>query len=274
MNQSEKIEFLKTVHSYINGDLNPDEIDELWKLFLTDREAFELFETELHLRSYIREQGDSASGVHELPNNGNVSQESSNRYKMWVLSAAAVFLIVIGMQFFSIEGENSPQDLAITDISSSDLVGAELLRSDEEQSPSLNVMINRAVAEAYEGDYPAAIQLFEQIRDANPEGETGTLTYLNLGILYYNTGQYQSSADSFRKVVNAEGQPDHRYEKAWWFMGNAYLNLGEMKQAREAIYSAYTLDGRFNKPALALLKKIDLRLGGETALPAPEQLGR
>jgi hypothetical protein len=47
-----------------------------------------------------------------------------------------------------------------------------------------------------------------------------------------------------------------------------------MEQAREAIYSAYSFNGRFNKPALALLKKIDLRLGGETALPAPEQLGR
>jgi hypothetical protein len=44
-------------------------------------------------------------------------------------------------------------------------------------------------------------------------------------------------------------------------MGNAYINLEKLKEARDAIHHTYTMDGIYRKPALRLLKKLDHKLG-------------
>jgi hypothetical protein len=50
-------------------------------------------------------------------------------------------------------------------------------------------------------------------------------------------------------------------EKAYWYLGNALINIGELEEARSAVYEAYKLEGIFRKPAFRLLKKLSSDLG-------------
>jgi hypothetical protein len=50
-------------------------------------------------------------------------------------------------------------------------------------------------------------------------------------------------------------------EKAYWYMGNALVNIGELEAAQEAVFQAYQLDGIFRNPAFRLLKKLSDDLG-------------
>ena len=49
-----QIEIMKRIDRYIRGELNQQEIDELWIGFLEDPQWYDWFEAELHLINLIR----------------------------------------------------------------------------------------------------------------------------------------------------------------------------------------------------------------------------
>ena len=54
MKEKDIIGIQKQIHAFIGGKLNQHEIDELWIEFLKDPDWYDIFETELHLRSIAR----------------------------------------------------------------------------------------------------------------------------------------------------------------------------------------------------------------------------
>jgi len=51
MKKKDIVRIQKQIHAYVGGRLNQHEIDELWIEFLKDPDWYDIFETELHLRS-------------------------------------------------------------------------------------------------------------------------------------------------------------------------------------------------------------------------------
>jgi tetratricopeptide (TPR) repeat protein len=96
---------------------------------------------------------------------------------------------------------------------------------------------------------------------------------MNLGILFYNSGEYESARTHFQSITEIENIEDHQKEKSWWFLGNALLNLDQPRAAREAVFNAYSMNGRYQSAALSLLKKLDVRLGNIPSGESPERLG-
>lgn len=271
MKEQEKIQLLEQIDRYIRGELSQDEIDELWKQFLQHPEWYDWFETELHLRSLIkkgkRPNFNTNDPVNRKPNS------SLKKYRGWIYAAAAAVLLVIGLQFFSYEQSEPVSGFALAEIDQSNLIGADVLRSDDGPSEELDVAINEALATAYEGETDKAIAEFQELLAESPNNQQQARIEMNLGILFYNNGDYESAKNHFRSIVEIENIEDYQKEKAWWFLGNAYLNVDEPRAAREAVFNAYSMNGRYQSAALNLLKKLDVRLGNIPSGSTPEKLG-
>ncbi len=262
MNTKENIEILAKIERYILGELSQEEIDDLWVEFLKNPEYYKWFETELHLRGLAR-KGINPFEEKQPETVDETESEISkiNSIKTWVLAAAATVLLVVGLQFFSVSEEESTNRWAIASIEHTEMVGADVLRSDEEEVSDFEVSINEALSAAYEEEFDEAIEKFEWLYEQAPNNLQRAKIGMNLGILHYNLSEYEPAKTYFQSVLETEEIERFVEEKAWWFLGNAHLNLRELEEAREAVFNAYSLDGRFQNPALSLLKKLDVRLG-------------
>lgn len=279
MKEQEKIQLLKKIDKYIKGELSQDEIDELWKQFLQNPEWYDWFETELHLRSLIK-KGKKPTFTNSTNDNYSVDEDSSGstqsnikRYRGWIYAAAAAVILAIGLQFFSFDQNEPLPSLAIADIEQSHLIGADVLRSGESSTENLDVAINDALATAYDGETEDAIAKFQELLNQSPDERQQARIEMNLGILFYNAGNFEAASNHFESVTSIESIEEYQKEKSWWFLGNALLNMEQPRAAREAIFNAYSMDGRYQSAALSLLKKLDVRLGNIPAQDSPEQLG-
>ncbi|MEX0646233.1 MAG: tetratricopeptide repeat protein [Balneolaceae bacterium] len=260
-------EIIIQIDNYINGKLDTREIDLLWVKFLENPDWFEWFETELHLRYLVNKN--KKSSIHPL--DPPVRQASPIRkYKNWMMAAAAVVIISFGLQFLFFAEGDLAGELAFEQISRSELIGADILRSDSQQTDPLDISINEALAAALENDIDMAIEKFRAILTQSPDTQQRARTEMNLGILLYNQADYENARTHFEAVTQINTLSKFFEEKAWWFLGNTFLNLQQLDDARDAVFNAYSLDGRYKKPALALLKRLDMELGN--VLPGDEQV--
>lgn len=245
-------DIIKKIDQYIRGGLSAREIDKLWIKFLINPEYFDWFETELHLRHLI--QKNRPSRIHSL-----ISYKKSilKDVKTWILAAAAMVAISFGLQFFG----SSVQDLAIRQIEPSELMGADVLRSDTQQADPLDIAINEALATAYEDEIEEAIARFRNIMEAAPAHRQRVRVEMNLGILHYNESEYQQAAEHFKALTGLDLQSKYIEEKSWWYLANSYLNLGQLEDAQEAAFTTYSLDGRYKSPAKILLDRLYTELG-------------
>ena len=257
MNNKENIEITILIDKYIKGELSQAEIDDLWIKFLENPEYYDLFETDLHMRNLAKK------GVNPLEaepsENANKSIWSS--YKTWAYAAAAAVSLALLLQLFTIGQADSASELALASIDQNEMTGADVLRSDDEDDSDINVSINQALSLAYTDKADDAIETFKTLLDQSLDEDQRVRVEMNLGILYYNKTEYSEAKEYFKSILETDIIESHIEEKAWWFLGNTHLNLDELEEAREAVYNTYILDGRFQNPALALLKRLDLELG-------------
>lgn len=266
MNNEKKIEILKKIDRYIRGKLNQQEIDELWMIFLQHPETYKWFETELHLQSLIKKGKNPFADAEKSTGQSEPSDESRKTsnirsIRTWVMAAAASVLLVVGLQFFSMSEEESINKWALSSIDHTELMGADILRSDDEEAAEMDVLMNQALSAAYEEEFEEAIETFILLLEKEPSSLKKARIELNLGIIHYNLMDYEQAKQRFQSVLETDEIDPNFEEKAWWFLGNAQLNLQELSEARKAVFNAYSMDGRFQNPALALLKKLDVRLG-------------
>lgn len=270
MNDQEKIELQQTIDQYIKGELSQDEIDELWIEFLKQPEWYDWFETQVHLSSLIKKGKRPSFTKGENPSDAT---QSSIDYKVWFYAAAAAVILAISLQFFTFEQQQPIPSLALTEIEQSNLIGADVLRSTDTPAENLDVAINDALATAYNGETEEAIEQFQELLNESPNNTQQVRIEMNLGILFYNSGNFESAKNHFQSITEMDGIEDYEEEKSWWFLGNVLLNLNHPRQAREAVFNAYSMDGQYQSEALALLKKLDRRLGNIQPENTPEKLG-
>ena len=259
MSEKEHIKILKTIEKFILGELSQSQIDDLWVEFLKKPEYYKLFETELYMRGLAR-KGVKPNFSDDI---GQVNEPAVSyiyKYRVWFAATAAALLITIGLQFFSINEQQAMQQWALSSIDTSEMLGAEIFRSDEPDVASIDIGINEALALAFDNETVIAIERFRDLLALSPTETQRARIEVNLGILLYNVTAYESAAVHFESAVSSDEIDRNLKEKAYWFLGNAYLNIGQVNEARDAVFEAYTLSGRFQSPALALLKKLDQRI--------------
>jgi len=259
---SEK-EIYREITRYIDGDLSKEEVDDLWAQFVDNPEYYKWFETELHLRDLSKKASDfNIHSIHSEPAKNEQSSFWKNS-KGWLLAVAAIIVISFGLQLFSTGDTTIYHPDSISQIDLNEMSGSDILRSEGDFSQSMDIEINRALASAYEEDLEGAVKKFRALLLQDPDPQQKARIELNLGILYYNMANYEQARLFFESVANTDAMNRFFKEKAWWFLGNAYLNLEMLEEARQAVRNAYQSDGIYVEAAQTLLQKLDQKIGNE-----------
>ncbi len=255
MKKQEKLKFLRQIEQYTRGQLNQEEIDELWKKFLQYPDYYRLFEVELHLRNLIHKG--------EVPHFFNDPSESRliGTYagiRSWIYATAAAILIVIGLQFFTVPEDAILRNMALANIELTELAGIDIYRSNEEVPDELDTAINESIVLAFENAPDLAISRFTQLlaEPLNPLQKHNVK--MNLGILHYNAADYEKAITFFKSSTNNFLENASIEENVFWFLGNSYLQMADYESARDALIKVYSLSGRFEEAAATIIRKIDI----------------
>lgn len=257
MKETEKIELLEKIDSYIKGRLSQEEIEDLWIEFLKYPDIFHYFETEVQIQDMIKDR--------DIPESFQIDRveepkREASSYKVWAYAAAAAVILALGLQFFAIQQPGADTSrLALTEIELDEMIGSDIYRS-EDEILEFDMQINHAIAMAYNDSLDKAIKTFRELLEKDLNDRQLARAELNIGILLYNNGEYEEAKNHFERVIRLESVHESFIEKGWWLYGNALLNTGDVEGARDAVNLAYGMNGRFQKPALALLKKLDAEL--------------
>lgn len=79
---------------------------------------------------------------------------------------------------------------------------------------------------------------------------------MNLGILQYNASKYEAGIRYFSNAIKHAGKLNLLKERAWWYMGNAYINIHQLKHAQSAVSNAHSIGKIYKSEESALLKRL------------------
>lgn len=249
-------EIRRQIDAYIKGNLEESEIQELWNTFAKDPDLLEILELEVNIKELIRRESDAhGKGLNDQPPIRKLPKWT------WHAAAAAAILLVIMVQLFRIDNTLSLDQMVVQNIEPNQIETANSLRAKKVRNTSADSLLNLGFQAFISGDDKRALALYEEVI-SEYEGEPyGSKAYLNKGIIHYNLSEFEQAIASFEQSI--ERVEDNRMvtEKAYWYLGNALINTGNLEEARHAVTKTFQLDGVFRSPAFRLLKKLNEELG-------------
>lgn len=118
-----------------------------------------------------------------------------------------------------------------------------------EQDPdNLYALFYMGLIKADMKDYKRAVILLEKVVKANPRLQP-RLLYSNLGIAYFNTGNYHKAVQSLQTAA----QIGTGSGKVHYYLGLSYMKLGQFENARIPLEKAVQIGGNTDEAKKALI---------------------
>ena len=248
----------KQIDAYIKGRLSEKEAQELWEELLMHPEYIELLNTEIGVQSIVTEGNEQQPPAEDERH--SLIHTLQNSWK-WVGAAAAVALLVVSINFFSMDSKHSLKELSINNINlSENLSSAPVLRSKRGQVTPEDSLLNLGFKAAVDGDLTKAVTLYDKIIQDYPDLPAAVQAYLNKGIIQFNKTKFEGAILSFKAVTEKADKESFTKEKGFWYLGNAYINTDSLEEAHAAIFQAYSMNGIYRTSARDVLKKLDDKL--------------
>lgn len=262
-NESRDIELEKQIDAYVKGKLTEEQARQLWAKLLLRPDYIELLETELGVKTILDKQAaEKESENAGAAEPGGVVYKMRRSWKWMSAAAAAVILLVVSVTLFQSESEQTLKQLTLAEINIvENLSSAPVVRSDTQQQTAVDSMLNRGYQFAISGDLDGALKIYDRIIEQYGESTVVAEAYLNKGIIQFNRDDYAAAITAFRSVLQNVRENPVTEEKAYWYLGNAYVHTEDLELAREAINNAYTMDGIYRESASRLLHRLDQELG-------------
>ncbi len=241
----------KQIDAYVKGELTEEQISDLWVEFAKNPALLDDLELEVGVYDLIKKESASSkkAPVKSLPS------------WTWHAAAAAVLVLVALVQLFQIPSKTSLDEFLVAEIGIDQIETSNGIRAKEMVVSAADSILNLGFSELVAGKPNRALSLFnEVIRDYDVEPYSSK-AFLNKGIVYYNTAEYDSSIVAFLFALDRVSESKMIEEKAYWYLGNAYANVNELEKAREAVFQAYLLDGVFRESSFLLIQKLNYDLG-------------
>lgn len=238
INQNQSIE--DRITRYVNTRLNDEEVEQLWADLIASPYYYDYLKT--------------AANVKYLLNQEKTKQANIQKRRYWMAIAASI-AITIGILSLVFQFNRTANTLKPLD----NLAFANM-RSAEVMNNTPQSQIQRGINFANSGKVTKAITLFTKIKEENENFRIKSMADLNLGIVYYNKHNYQKAIQSFKDVISTDKSDVLMKEKAYWFAGNAYLKLNDLKSAKSYIQKAYNMNGAYRRVAGKYLKELNKKL--------------
>jgi tetratricopeptide (TPR) repeat protein len=251
MENSRENEIRQQIDAYVKGQLTEEQIQELWTEFAKNPELLDVLEIEVNVKEIIEREalGSGKATINKLPS------------WTWHAAAAAVLAIVALVQLFQVNTPTEMNQFVVQNIEPGQLETSDGVRAKDIRITTADSLLNLGFEAIISGNENRALQLFDEVISKYDEEPYGSKAFLNKGIVLYNESEYDEAIEAFKESANRVEDSRMISEKAYWYLGNALINIGELEEARSAVYEAYKLEGIFRKPAFRLLKKLSSDLG-------------
>ena len=237
-----KLTIEQKIEMYIEGRLSEEESDLLWAEMMKRPDYYDYFKTVVNLKHIVKDADSVGEGRHQ-----------SVRGRFYRVAIAAAVAITIGILGYL----NVNLHTTVTPPTALHQLAMQTTRSAVTMDGSMESDIQRGINLANLGKTSEAITLFKKILQENADPQVRALALTNLGIMYYNEDQIGKAINTFRQIPQQQGLDVLTYEKAYWYLGNAYLKQGQLKEARTVIKKAYDLNGAYRRVTEEYLKKLD-----------------
>lgn len=241
----EKLQIEERIDQYLNGQLSPDEIDDLWVELIQDDNYLQYMQTSADLRELARQRKAASSAPH----------------RAWMYAAAAaivLLLVVLG----SLRMGVFDSSLTVQPVETIEL---DYYRSTDAPSDLTDrkKIIRDAIELFNQGEFEKAVDLLHTERNkslnpaANEAVDASWIAELDiaLGTLYYNTDRFNDAVFYFSDVIQnyRDAVEVLTLEKAYWYLGNSYFQLDMLEEAEQAMREAYELNGAYSRVAKSYL---------------------
>ena len=255
MENSRELEIRQQIDAYLKGRLSEEEIQTLWNEFAKNPELLDVLEIEVNVKELIEKQA--------LNSKGNSGAATINRLPSWTwhAAAAAVLAFIALVQIFRIETPTQIDQFVVQRIGPDQVETSDGVRAKEMRITTADSLLNLGFEAIVSGNEDRALALFDEVINKFDEEPYGSKAFLNKGIILYNESDYEAAIESFREATERVQDSRMILEKAYWYLGNALVNVGELEEAQKAVFEAYQLEGVFRNPAFRLLKKLSDDLG-------------
>lgn len=271
MDDSRDLNLEKQIDAYIKGRLNKEEVESLWIELLKRPDYIHRLETELSIKLLYEKESKDAKDSTTAAKAHSISQGPLKKSWKWLAVAASIAILVIAINFLQTDSEKTLRQLAVGEINIvENLASPQVMRAQKSKITSVDSLLNLGYKAAISGDLEQAMQIYDEVISNYQETPQAAMAYLNIGIIDYNAERYGSASGAFEEAIRWAADPLVE-EKAYWYLGNSYVNLGKLEQAREAIDKTYSMDGMYKKPALRLLGKLNSELGEASSEPLQEE---
>lgn len=255
----------KKIDAYIKGNLSGDQADALWIELLGQPAYIDYLKTEMVLSHIYQSQ--KSENLELLKKNKNQEKTKSaskekNRW-WWYSAAAAVILAVVLTSVFTINRRANIHQWASQKIELGTTLASAPLTRAVKQIPSPDSLLNTGFKAAIDGNIAKAMEAFHLAVKEYDSTKTAAKATFNIAILQYNKTNYKSSIQYFDKAITHADSLNLLKERAYWYMGNAYINTGKLKKARKAISNAYSIGKIYSKKETELLKRLGKTLRNE-----------
>ncbi|HKI47209.1 MAG TPA: tetratricopeptide repeat protein [Balneolales bacterium] len=237
-----KLTIEQKIEMYIEGRLNEEESDLLWAEMMNRPDYYDYFKTVVNLKHIVKDT--------DLVETGRYQSRKDHFYRVAIAAAVVITIGILGYL-------NVNLHISATPPTALHQLAMQTTRSAVTMDGSMESDIQRGINLANLGKTTQAISLFKKILEENADPQVRALALTNLGIMYYNQVQIDKAINAFSQIPQQQGLDVLTYEKAYWYLGNAYLKEGQLKEARSAIKKAYDLNGAYRRVTEEYLKKLD-----------------
>lgn len=247
MNERLNNEELKgKIEQYLDGQLSPKEVDELWAELVEKGEYLEYMKSIANLKSVVEGKKDEEVQV----------QETKKSY-IYYAAAAVIALLIAILGVMNLSNQESAGLVSpIPDVELEYYRSADGTVTDRDSDE----LIRDAVALANSGEIEEAISLLEEEIDKVEETEQIARLNMTLGSLLYNQEQYDNAIERYSWIIERADKEKLGLlvlEKALWYRGNAYLQKDQIAEAKTDIKEAYELNGAYRRVAERYLKSFN-----------------
>lgn len=240
MLNGEQTNIKQEIHKYIDGKLSEKETEELWSALIQKQEYYDYLQTATNLKPLNPPEG--AVPAHYL--------------RKLVYAGAAVLVLLIAV-FASLRFTNTQPQSAVQPIASIELP----FQRSADLTPTAagdDTVIREAILLTYNGKFNEAVALLKSdLKKASSPDRIARLNIM-LGTLYYNHDRFEQARSYFQKAAAYEDEiKPLRLEKAYWYLGNTWIQLSKFEKAKAAIRKVIKIDGAYSRVARDYLKNLE-----------------
>lgn len=234
----------RRIEQYVEGNLSPQQVDELWAELINNEYYLDYMKSAVNLKKIAEER--------EI----ETKKPKENSRKHVILSAAAAILLMIGSAFiFNLSTETSEMITPISSIELDYYRSADGAATEQAESD----VVRRAISTANTGEVTAALNILEKELENTISVHQKAELLITSGSILYNTGEFSEAIERFESALEMKHDDMMLLERNYWYLGNAYFQVNQLDEAKEALEKAFELNGAYSRVAQSYLRALSVR---------------